>query len=75
MHKCHFGATEGSSAEQLPHKASNLKSRMFRTSLKKRQISKIEKGFTGIFGLSELLPEVCPKTVRTLCSILQDAEE
>ena len=41
----------------------------------KDQIPEVEKGFTALLGIPKLLQELCPKTLRTLCSILQDAQK
>ena len=41
----------------------------------KDQIPEVEKGLTTLFGTPKLLQELCPKTFRTPCSILQDAEK
>ena len=43
--------------------------------LEKKQIPEVEKGSTTLFGIPELLQELCPETFRTSCSILQDAEK
>ena len=39
------------------------------------QIPEVKKGFTTLFGIFKLLQNLCPKTVLTPCSILQDAEK
>ena len=41
----------------------------------KDQIPEVEKCFTTIFGNPKLLHELCPKTLRTPCPILLDAEK
>ena len=76
MHKCHFGAKEidflGRTITPQGVKRQKHNVQKF---LKKKQIPEVEKGFTTLFGISELLQELCPKTFRTPCSILQDAGE
>ena len=74
MHKCNFGAKKlVFSDEQLPHKALNPKNSIYKT-FWKNQIPEVEKGFTTLFGILELLQKLCPKTFRTPRSILQNAQ-
>ena len=63
MHKCHFGATEldflGRSFTPIginPRKKCSELSR-------KEQIPQVEKGFTTLFGILEILQNLYPKTL------------
>ena len=68
MHKCLFGATEiDFLGRTITSQGVKGQKQNF---LEKKQISKVEEGFTEIFGHPELLSQLCPKTVRTPCSIL-----
>ena len=41
----------------------------------KKPNSRSRKGFARLIGIFKLLQKLCPKTVRTPCSILQDDEK
>ena len=72
MHKCHFGAKEIDLASNTRRQTPETE----RAKLSgKDQIPEVEKGFTTIFGIPKLLQKLCPKTLRTPCSILQDAQK
>ena len=75
MNKRHSGATEidflGGTITPQGVKPQKQK---YRTSLK-NQIPKVDKGLATLLGILELLKKLCPKTVPTPCSILQDAEK
>ena len=72
MHKCHFGAKEINyyypTRRQTPEtECAKLPG--------KDQFPEVEKGLTTLFGIPKLLQELCPKTLRTPCSLLQDAQK
>ena len=75
MDKCHFGATKiDFLGRTLAPQGVKPKTKMYRTSSKK-QLREVEKRFTTLFGIPELLSKLCPKTVRTPSSILLDAQK
>ena len=75
-HECHFAILEQSKLisfeEPSHHYALNPISKMFRNFSKRNNFCS-QKDFTVLFGISELIPQLCPETIRTHCSILQDA--
>ena len=76
MHKCHFGAKEIDFLGRTITPTRRQTPETERAKLSgKDQIPEVEKGFTTIFGIPKLLQELCPKTLRTPCSILQDAQK
>ena len=76
VHKCHFGAKEidflGRTSTPQGVKPQKQNVQNF---LEKKQIPEVEKGFTTLLGIPKLLQELSPKTFRTPCTILQDAEK
>ena len=73
MHKCHFGAKEiDFLGRTITPKGVKPQKQNVQNFLDK---TKFPKSFTTLFGIPELLQELCPKTFRTPCSILQDAEK
>ena len=76
MHKCHFGAKEidflGRTITPTRRQTPETEcAKLYR----KNQIPEVEKGFATLLGILELLQKLCPKTFRTPCSILQDAQK
>ena len=76
MHKCHFGAKEIDFLGRTitPQGVKPQKPKCSKRS-GKNQIPEVEKGFTALFGIPELLQKLRPKTFRTPCPILQDAKK
>ena len=63
MHKCHFGATEIDFLGRTITSQDVKPQKNVQNFLEKNQVSKIEKGFTTLFGILETLPKLCPKTI------------
>ena len=76
MHKCHFGATEIDFFWKNHYSTRRETPQTECTKLSwKDQIPGVKKGFATLLGIFELLQKLCPKTIRTPCPILQDAEK
>ena len=81
MHKCHFGAKEIDflgrtiTPETITPKRHQTPETECAKLSGKNQIPEVEKGFAAVLGILELLQKLCPKTFRTPCPILQDAEK
>ena len=76
MHKCHFGATEiGFLGRTISPQGVKPLKQSVHNFFEKKQVSEVVKGFTTLFGDFKLLQKLRPKTVRTPCPTLQDAEK
>ena len=74
MHKCQIGATEIDLLGRMISPQGVKPQRQCSEFPRKNQISKVKKRFAEILGLPELLPK-CPKTLRTPCSNLRNAQK
>ena len=76
MHQCHFGATEiDFLGRTITPQGVKLQKQNVQVFLERNQIPEVEKSFATLLGIFKLQPKLCPKTVRTTCPILQDAEK
>ena len=75
-HKCHFGVKEiDFLGRTITPQGVKPQKQTVQNFLEKTKFPEVEKGFTTIFGIPKVLQELCPKTLRTPCSILQDAQK
>ena len=74
MYKSHFRAIETDYLGRTvnPQGVKPEKQNVQNFPQKEKQISKVEKGFTTLFGIPELPSNLCPNTLRTPTPILQD---
>ena len=76
MHKFHFGAKEiDFLGRTITPQGVKPQEQNVQNFLEKKQVPEVEKGFTTLLGILELLQKLHPETIRTPCPILQDAEK